>query len=497
MLAPSAEITRRELNIGIEEMRRIARNGILPFCVYTWDEYRVNWHHRLIASKLDQFVRGEIKRLLISVPPQAGGKSELISRRLPAYIFGRLPKSRIIAGSYTIDLVRSMSRKCQGVMQSQEYQELFPGVRVGEKGLKSTDDEWETSVGGVYKGFGVEGGINGRPADFAILDDLIKGRLEANSPTIRRRVWDVLQDDVLTRIGAHGGCLIVATRWHEEDPTGTILSIMERDPEAERWETLFIPARLDSEEDRVPGDPRRIGESMFPWYYSGKRDDLSQEEQEKKASEYLRRWERINPLGFASLAQQKPTPLSGDMFHRDWFVVRDSAPKGMRLIRYWDRASTEISATNGNPDWTAGALIGVHDGDLWILDIQHFRADSKTNESRIRATAEIDGKSVTIYLEQEPGSSGKDVFTHYQTRVLAGFTVIADRPSGSKVDRARPWAALAGNRRVFILRGPWNHAFIAEAATFPNGKKDQIDAVSGGYARAMIKSVSGGANFDF
>lgn len=285
-----------DFEVAEEESRRIARNGILPFTVYTKDDYRINWHHRLIADKLDQFVRGEIKRLLISLPPQAGGKSELISRRLPAYILGKLPQSKIIAGSHTIDLVRSMSRKCQSIMQTDEYRELFPEVLIKTGDLKSTADEWETSLGGSYKGVGTEGGINGRPGDFALLDDLIKNRQEATSPTVRARVWGFLQDDLLTRIGAHGGCLIVATRWHEEDPTGMILSIMENDPDAEKWETLFIPARLDSEEERVPGDPRKIGESLWPWYYAGKKDGLSPDEMEARAKDFLSKWEKRNPF---------------------------------------------------------------------------------------------------------------------------------------------------------------------------------------------------------
>lgn len=476
------DLDETDVLIAEERAREAARNGILPFTVYTKPDYRINWHHRLIASKLDQFSKGEIKRLIIAAPPQAGGKSELVSRRLPPFILGKHPGKRVLAASYSAELIQGMSRRCLSIMRQDEYRELFPSVRVGG-GLKEAVEEWDTSTGGGYKCSGAEGGITGQVSDYAILDDLIKGRAEANSATVRKRIWSWLEDEVLSRLGAHGSCLLMATRWHEEDPTGMILAMMENDPLAEKWETLIIPARLDREEDRVPGDPRQIGESMWPWYYAGKVDGLSKQEMHARAKVFLERWERRNPLGFASLAQQNPTPLKGDMFERDWFRYIDAKdlPKGMRTLRYWDRAATIPSPTNPNPDWTAGALCGEYDGNLYIIDMEHFQDDTAGNHKRTRTTAERDGYDVPVYLEQEPGSAGKDAIYIYVTKVLKGFSVFDDKPTGDKTVRASPVAALAKNGHVFLVRGAWNHAFVAEAVTFPNGKKDQIDAVSGAY----------------
>lgn len=169
------------------------------------------------------------------------------------------------------------------------------------------------------------------------------------------------------------------------------------------------------------------------------------------------------------------------MFERDWFKVVDKLPDGIRLVRYWDRASTEVSAKNKDPDWTAGALCGVHDGELYVADMRHFREDPVGNEREIVGTAEVDGSLVDIFLEEEGGSSGKDVVSNYQRNVLRGYTVEGDRPTGDKVVRAKPWCALAERGHVKLLRGSWNHAFLDEVASFPNGKRDQCDAVSGAY----------------
>lgn len=173
----------------------------------------------------------------------------------------------------------------------------------------------------------------------------------------------------------------------------------------------------------------------------------------------------------------------GTMFEKGWFKIIDARelPVGMRKLRYWDRAATEVTEKNPDPDWTAGALCGEDEGNLYVCDVAHFRAGSAENEKRIAETAEVDGEDVPVYLEQEPGSAGKDVVSHYQRRILSGYIVVGDRPTGEKRDRAKPWCALAQNGNVYLVRGAWNHNFLAEAETFPNGKKDQMDAVSGAY----------------
>ena len=168
------------------------------------------------------------------------------------------------------------------------------------------------------------------------------------------------------------------------------------------------------------------------------------------------------------------------MFDPSWFKIEDRLPQGMRLLRYWDRAATDPTPKNPDPDWTAGAIGGLDEQDeLWVADMEHFQEGPGGNERRVRRTAEIDGRDVEIYLEQEPGSAGKDVVDHYQSKVLKGYTVHPDKPTGDKVVRAKPWCAKAERGKVHLVRGEWNRAFLAEVSTFPEGKKDQVDAVSG------------------
>jgi predicted phage terminase large subunit-like protein len=168
------------------------------------------------------------------------------------------------------------------------------------------------------------------------------------------------------------------------------------------------------------------------------------------------------------------------LINPDWFKVEERAPRGLRQIRYWDRAATEPTPKNPDPDWTAGAEGGMDEHDeLWITDMQHFQASPAGNEDKIRQTAEVDGREVEIVLEEEGGASGKDSVDHYQSKVLKGFTVQGDRPDKDKITRSKSWRAKAERGKVHLVRGPWVHAFLAECATFPHGKKDQVDAVSG------------------
>lgn len=171
----------------------------------------------------------------------------------------------------------------------------------------------------------------------------------------------------------------------------------------------------------------------------------------------------------------------GGMMNSEWFKVLDEFPPNIDYVRYWDRAATEPKDEDDDPDWTAGAKAGMYGGELYIADMQRFRTTPAQNEINITQCAKNDGYDTSIGYEIEPGSAGIEVAEHYQTKVLKGYTVLLDRPKGNKVERCKPWAALAEYGHVYILKAPWNRVFLAEVGTFPLKKKDQVDAVSGCY----------------
>jgi predicted phage terminase large subunit-like protein len=181
----------------------------------------------------------------------------------------------------------------------------------------------------------------------------------------------------------------------------------------------------------------------------------------------------------------------GGLFRREWFQVVDTVPKLVSQVRAWDLASTpkdERKATD--PDWTVGSKLGrAENGDIFITDLKRLRGSPQQVEATIRQTAEMDGKAVAIWMEEEGGSSGKIVADHY-ARLLIGYNFHAERSTGDKTTRAMPLAAAAERGLVKVARGHWNGALLDELGLFPHGgHDDQIDACSLAFNKLSAKKT--------
>lgn len=177
----------------------------------------------------------------------------------------------------------------------------------------------------------------------------------------------------------------------------------------------------------------------------------------------------------------------GEMFRSEWFEILDAAPECEEVVRYWDLAATEPSSRNPNPDWTVGLKLGrTAEGHWVILHVVRGRWRSERVEQRVRITAEIDGPEVPIWIEQEPGASGKHEQLVWQRDILPGFEVHAHPPSDSKGIRARVPASKAEAGLVKLVRARWNAPLLDELEDFPpddEGHDDQVDAFSGAFAQ--------------
>ena len=176
----------------------LARQHIEHFFRLVKPENVINWHHKLILDTIQKFIDSDIRNLIISIPPQHG-KSEIASRILPAYLLGLNPKCRIISASYNADNSSKFNRDVQRIIDSKEYRVAFPNVGLSAKSVRTdkdgawlrNKDEFEiVEYGGYYKNAGVGGGITGRTADYAIIDDPVKGAADAASPTIRQSIYN-------------------------------------------------------------------------------------------------------------------------------------------------------------------------------------------------------------------------------------------------------------------------------------------------------------------
>lgn len=204
---------------------------------------------------------------------------------------------------------------------------------------------------------------------------------------------------------------------------------------------------------------------------------LDQESYELSLSE-------LDPITRAQLRMGDWTAdARGGMFKRVWYNRKDERPRHFNYIcRYWDLAATEAKVGE-DPDYTVGTLYGLDaDGETWVLDVQRFRESSAEVENRIQQAALSDGPDVEIWMEQEPGASGKALISHYRRNILAGYTFRHHIPSGKKDIRARPFSAASETGIVNVLVADWNMAWFDELTNYPDSlHDDQVDSVSGAH----------------
>jgi len=188
---------------------------------------------------------------------------------------------------------------------------------------------------------------------------------------------------------------------------------------------------------------------------------------------------------------------SGNIFKREWFGVIVAAPAHFeRVVRFWDLAATEDSGDD-DPDYTAGVKMGRVDGLYYVLDVQRDRLSPGGVEHLVKTTAALDGQSCAIYMEQEPGSSGKHTIATYR-KILAGYTFHGIPSTGDKVVRAGPYSSQCEGRNVKILRALWNEPYINELVAFPTKgiHDDQVDGSSGAFLQLAGAGRVGGVAFD-
>lgn len=429
---------------------------------YQW--YR---HCEELAEVLQQVADGAITRLMVFLPPRHS-KSETVSRLFSAYYVYRHPDRFVGLASYAAGLASTLSRAARD-----RYRMGAGTVRDDVRAV----EHWETTRGGGMWAAGVGGPITGKGCHLGIIDDPLKNDLEAASETIREHHKEWYRSTFSSRLEPDAALIVVQTRWHEDDLAGYLLSQeYGEDADHENWTIVHLPAIAEDELPDYPAncpvhpDWRATGEALCPERYN---------------EAALRRKERTSgPYFWAALYQQRPAPRSGGMFGREWFEIVGVLPVGCTGVRYWDKAGT----AGGTGARTAGVLMArAPDGAYYVIDVIADRLGSTEREALIKQTAILDrqrtGIVIRVWLEQEPGSGGKESAEN-TVRMLAAEGIVAEAETvrGDKTLRAEPLASMARVKNVRLVRGTWNAGFLEELATFPNGKlKDKVDAASGAF----------------
>jgi predicted phage terminase large subunit-like protein len=461
------EWTIRDLDIIAEAMAMEARENFLAFRRMMHPDLIWDWFPERLAYELQRFERellaGSRPALAVMAPPQHG-KSTTVEDFI-AWFAGRNPGLKTIFASYSEELGTRRNLNLQRMIRSPQYRRVFPRLCIGEDGWSCNSNVIEfVGFTGSFLNTTVGGAINGLELHLGVLDDPVKGRAEASSKTTRDKTWEWFTDDWGSRFAKCSGMLIIMTRWHTDDVLGRLL---ERDTAVQ---VLKFPALAEVDEKF-----RRKGEALFP--------------ELKPLNFLLERRKIMSQASWEAEYQQNPIIVGGGIFPIEKLRVTPVFDRSqiVRSVRAWDKAGTE----GGDGACTAGVLMHqMKNGTFVIENVIRGRWSALVREQWIKRIAQVDSEALRrghwvyyeVVIEQEPGSGGKES-AEATIRNLAGFSVVADRVTGSKQVRADPFAVQVQAGNVFLVAGPWVADFCDEAEAWPSGKTlDQIDAAAMAFA---------------
>jgi len=425
--------------------RREARKSLIGFTEHTFPKYKAAEHHRLIAEKLEAVARGEIDRLKITMPPRHG-KSELATRRFPAWYMGLYPDKDVISASYNSDLANDFGRDVRNIMADKSYQAVFPSVGLASDSKAA--NRFATPQGGGYVAAGVGTAVTGRGANILIIDDPLKDREEAESERRRDTVWNWYTSTAYTRLEDGGAVIVIQTRWHEDDLVGR-LEEKEADG-GDEWVCLDLPALNDA------------GGALWPDKYP------------VDALERIKA--NIGSKDWSALYQQQPAPDEGAMFKREWFRYYKERPKHLNIY-----AASDYAVTDSAGDWTVHLIVGIDTEDnIYLLDL--WRAQT-SSDVWIESQLDLAAKWKPMIWAEEGGVIHKSInpaLTKRMRERSVYFRRETINPIHSKEARAQSISARYAMGKVYH---PANAAWLAdlerEMLSFPYAKHDdQVDPLS-------------------
>ncbi|WP_336802495.1 phage terminase large subunit [Kaistia sp. MMO-174] len=430
-----------------------AFSRLIAYAAYQWPSYQDAAHHRLIARKLEAVERGEITRLMISMPPRHG-KSMLASEYFPAWYLGRNPSHYVVAATYAQDLADDFGRKVRNQIADEGFKAVFPGVglKAGSTSVKrfhveGPQDALTTDQDGAYFATGVGGPLTGRGAHLLLIDDPVKNREDADSEIIRRKMKDWYTSTAYTRLMPGGRVVIIQTRWHEDDLSGWLIN----EHKHEGWDVLSLPA-MDGENPLWP------------------------EQYDKDALERIRR--ALPARDWMALYQQSPVPDEGSYFLSDWLRPYDKAPPLEQMTVY---GGSDYAVTADGGDYTVHAVVGIDPaGYMYLLDL--WRGQTASDEW-IDAFCDLVIRWRPLGWAEETGQikAALGPFIDRRQRERGAYVARTQFPTrgGDKAIRAQSIRGRMALNSLYVPQhAAWYPEFRRELLSFPAGKHDdQVDAM--------------------
>ena len=458
---PAAERVKITTLLEMDKVER-CKESFIPFVKEMWPIFISGKHHQIMADAFERVARGELKRLIINMPPRHT-KSEFASFLLPSWFLGKFPEKKVIQTAHTAELSTGFGRKVRNLVSSDTYQKIFQTKLSSDS---KAAGRWNTDKGGDYFAIGVGGAVTGKGADLLIIDDPhSEQEAKQNNPAVFDQVYEWYTSGPRQRLQPNGAIIIVMTRWAKRDLTGQILKKSGGDG-VDDWEVIEFPAILPS------------GTPLWPAFWSKK------ELEAIKAEIPVAKWE--------AQYQQNPTGNEGAIIKRDQWKIweQDKLPFCDYIIQSWDTAFEK----NNRADYSACTTWGVFD---------HPDTNGKDQTNIILLDAfkrrmefpELKKLALDLYKQWEPDTliiekraAGAPLI--YELRKI-GVPLSEYTPSkgNDKVSRVNSIADLFASGIVWCTGSRDADEVMEEMAAFPNGDNDDLVDSS---SQALMRFRQGG-----
>lgn len=459
------------MNRYTEVFKQLVQTNYLTYCYWSNRNIDKGWKpsklHRFLCDTVQKFVETDTGHaydiLLLSVPPQFG-KSVTITETFPAFYLSRNPKHRVIEISYNSEFAQKFGRRNKAKIE--DLGPLF-GVSLSKDSKSSTEWELDNGTGGMMSR-GVLSGVTGNPCNLMIIDDPIKNRTDADSESHRQQIKNEWQNSFKTRFASGAKCIVIQTRWHEDDLYGYIGRTEEN--------VTVINIPCEAEEDDILG--RAPGEGLCPeigkgtdWLNDFKKSFLNGDA-DADGESGIRAWN--------ALFQGRPVSVEGNLLQRDWWQSYDyhDGMKFDSVILSCDAAFKDSDTS----DFVAISVWGKRDGLIYLIDMVNRHLNLMGTVREIKRLCAVYSDIRQKYIEDK--ANGPAIMELLRGEMTG---VIPVTPEGGKVARVNAVSYLVEAGNVFLPRNrSFTNEFIEQCAAFPNGKHDDmVDSFSQGVAKLM------------
>jgi len=439
-----------------------AQDRFLEFVGVMWENFIHGRHHEIMAEAFERVARGELKRLIINMPPRHT-KSEFASYLLPAWFLGKFPTKKVIQTSHTAELATDFGRKVRNLVDSEAYKSIFPNVALQSDSKAA--GRWNTSHGGTYFAIGVGGAVTGKGADLLIIDDPHSEQeaiLAEVNPEIYDKVHEWYSSGPRQRLQPGGSIVVVMTRWSKRDLTAQVVkSSVQRG--GEEWEVIELPAILPS------------GNPLWPEFWS--LAELTALKEELPVHKWMAQY------------MQAPTGAEGALIKREWWREweHDKPPKCDYIIQSWDTAFNKGTRNDYSACITLGIFHPEDEPHPQIILLDAFKERMEFPE--------LKAKALELYKEYEPDcciieakAAGTPLLQELRSIgiPLQDYTPVR---GNDKITRVNAVADLFASGMVWAPQTRWAEEVIEEFASFPQGEHDDlVDSMT----QALLRFRQGG-----